>query len=115
MITQSLEEDIIATLEEMLEALEKAQADQQQQQQQQQSGEPQDQPLVDAIAELKMIKALQVRVNKRTSRYSRLLEDVDDPAGQATDNDLTTALQGLADREKKIYEITREIVLGRNR
>ena len=40
-------------------------------------------PLVDQLAELKMIRALQMRVNKRTVRYARLLEDIDDPAGQA--------------------------------
>ncbi len=65
-ITLGLEEDIIAALEEMIEALQKAikEADQRQQQPETpQSPDPQDQPLVDAIAELKMIRALQMRVN----------------------------------------------------
>jgi len=99
-ITQGIEEDIIAALEEMIEALQKAQ---------------QDMPLVDGLAELKMIRALQMRVNTRTKRYSRLLDDADDPTGQATDQDLLEALAKLADRQQRIYQITRDLVLGKNR
>ncbi|MCA9219337.1 MAG: hypothetical protein KDA71_03355, partial [Planctomycetales bacterium] len=117
-ITQGIEEDIIRALEEMIEALQKAQQDQenrQQQQQQQQQGQPQDQPLVDQIAELKMIRALQLRVNTRTQRYARLLDDSDDEVGQATDNDLQEAIRKLAEREDDIRRITRDIVLGKNK
>jgi len=116
-ITQTIEEDIIAALEEMIEALQKAQQDleEQKEQQQQPPMRPQDMPLVDALAELKMIRALQMRVNTRTKRYSRLLDDGDDPTGQATDQDLLEALAKLADRQERIYQITRDIVLGKNR
>ena len=116
-ITQGIEQDIIAALQEMIEALQKAQKDleQQQQQQQAQPGQPQDMPLVDAIAELKMIRALQMRVNTRTLRYARLLEDLHDPVGQATDRDLREALARLAERQETIHRLTRDIVLGRNR
>lgn len=118
-ITIGIEEDIIASLEEMIEALQKAQQDledkEQQQQQQQQQGQPGDQPLVDQIAELKMIKALQLRVNKRTTRYARLLEDEEDLVGQATSTDLVDALQKLSQRQQEIFTITRDIVLGKNK
>jgi len=77
--------------------------------------QPQDMPLVDGLAELKMIRALQMRVNTRTKRYSRLLDDADDPTGQATDQDLLEALAKLADRQQRIYQITRDLVLGKNR
>ena len=118
-ITLGLEEDVIAALEEMIESLQKAQQEaeerrQQQQQQQQQQGSPQDQPLVDAIAELKMIRALQLRVNKRTQRYARLLDEPDNPVGQATDNELIESLSKLSEREERIRKLTRDIVLGRN-
>ena len=119
-ITLGLEEDVIAALEEMIEALQKAQQEaeerrqQQQQQQQQQQGAPQDQPLVDAIAELKMIRALQLRVNKRTQRYARLLDEPDNLVGQATDNELIESLSKLSEREERIRKLTRDIVLGRN-
>ena len=61
--------------------------------------DPQDQPLVDAIAELKMIRALQMRVNTRTQRYARLLDDPEHPVGQATNDDLLQSLVRLAERE----------------
>lgn len=116
-ITQGIEQDIIAALQEMIEALQKAQKDlekQRQQQQQARPGQPQDMPLVDAIAELKMIRALQMRVNTRTQRYARLLKDAEDPVGQATDQDLREALAKLAERQETIYRLTRDIVLGKN-
>jgi hypothetical protein len=116
-ITQGIEQDIIAALQEMIEALQKAQKDMEKQKQQQQAqpGEPQDMPLVDAIAELKMIRALQMRVNTRTQRYARLLENGEDPVGQATNQDLREALAKLAERQETIYRLTRDIVLGKNR
>jgi hypothetical protein len=118
-ITLGLEEDIIASLEELIAALEKAQLDaeqkKQQQQQQQQQQQDQDQPLVDKIAELKMIKSLQERVNKRTVRYSRLLDDDEDLVGQAESADLLAALKALADKQKEIFGITRDIVLEKNK
>jgi len=116
-ITQGIEQDVIAALQEMIEALQKAQKDMEKQRQQQPArpGQPQDMPLVDAIAELKMIRALQLRVNTRTQRYARLLKDVEDPVGQATDQDLREALIKLAERQETIYRLTRDIVLGKNK
>ena len=117
-ITIGIEEDIIAALEEMIEALQKAQQDaekQKQQQQQQQPQQEQEKPLVDAIAELKMIKALQERVNKRTVRYARLLEDDQDPVGQAESAELVDALKKLSERQQDVFRITRDIVLGKNK
>lgn len=117
--TQGIEEEIIGSLEEMIEALQQAQRDleeqQQQRQQQQQQGQPGDKPLVDKIAELKMIRALQMRVNTRTERYARRLEDSEDPIGQAEDDELRGFIENLADRQQRIQEVTRDIVLGKNR
>ncbi len=115
-ITIGYEEDIIAALEELIEALQKAQQDleKQQQQQQQQDQQPQDQPLVDELAELKMIKSLQERVNKRTVRYARLLEDDQDVVGQAEAAELVDALKKLSERQQEIFRITRDLVLGKN-
>lgn len=109
-VTQAIEEDIIAALEEIIAALEKAQADMesQQQQQQQQQGQPSDPPLVDRLAELKMIRALQMRVNRRTNRFSELIE-----GEQALQPDLIEALRELSDRELRIYRVLRDIVVGR--
>lgn len=116
-LTQGIEEEIIQTLEEMVEALQQAQRDLEEQRQQNQNqppGDPQDQPLVDKIAELRMIRALQMRVNLRTQRYARLLDDSEDPIGQATDAELRDALRELAEREERVRRITRDVVLGKN-
>jgi len=120
-LTQAVEADIIIALEEMIAALQKAQqeAEERRQQQQQQQGKPQqmdpsNQPLVNKIAELKMIRALQMRVNTRTQRYSKMLVDVEDPVGQATDDDILDSLRGLSERQKRIHKITSDIVLGKN-
>ena len=111
-ITQGIEEDIISSLEEMIQALQKAQKDTEKKRQQQtppRSGEPQDPPLVDVLAELKMIRALQVRVNSRTERYSKLVE-----GEQARNADLIEALRRLAERQGRIYKVTRDLSLGKN-
>ena len=117
-ITIGIEEDIIAALEEMIVALQQAQRDrdeqQQQRQQQQQQQQDDEQPLVDQIAELRMIKSLQERVNKRTQRYARLLTDENDPVGVAQAPELADAVKKLSERELEIFRITRDIVLGKN-
>ena len=116
-ITIGVEEDIIAALEELIQSLQQAQRDQeekQKQQQQQQQQQDDEQPLVDQIAELKMIKSLQERINKRTQRYAKLLADDQDPIGQAEAPDLATAVRQLSERQQEIFRITRDIVLGKN-
>ena len=74
-------------------------------------GDQQERPLVNAIAELKMIRALQMRVNTRTDRYSKLLNE---GVEQADQPDLVEALQKLSQQEEKIHKSTRDIVVGRN-
>lgn len=118
-VTQGWEEDIIQTLEELIAALQKAQQDmkdkkQPPQDKKMQPQDPSQRPLVDKLAELKMIRALQMRVNTRTQRFSRLLENMDDPIGAANDADLRQSLIKLAEMEKKVHEITRNLVLGKN-
>lgn len=111
-LTQGVEEDVIAALEEMITALEKAQKDMQEQKpgQPAQAGGEQEMPLVDTIAELKMIRAMQMRVNNRTQRYTELTK-----TEQASEPQILKALEELAERESRIHKITRDIVVGRNR
>jgi hypothetical protein len=116
-ITQSIELDIIAALEEMVDALKKAQKDQEQEQGKKkpprrpgQENEPQERPLVDLLAEIKLIRAMQMRVNTRTERYSKLID-----GEQADKADLIQALQWLAERQQRIHRVTRDLELGRNR
>jgi hypothetical protein len=115
-MTQGIEQDVVKSLEEMIAALQKAQKDQRQRSGNGGAGGGaggnQDQPLLDSIAELKMIRALQVRVNTRTERYSKLLQDGTE---QADAPDLLEAIQRLSEREQRIYKTTRDIVVGKNK
>jgi hypothetical protein len=111
-LTQALEKDILESLEELILSLQKEMEKQQQQQgqqQQQQQGQPQNQALVDELAELKMLRALQYRVNRRTRQLGRLID-----GEQASDPDLINQLQGLADRQDRLREATRDLVTERN-
>ena len=117
-ITQEIEEDIIDTLDYLIEALVKAQQDLEEQQGGQQGGQgggAGDAPLVDQIAELKMLRGLQDRIYKRHKRYARLLEDPEDPLGVTDDPDMHRALKRLADRQEKLTRITHDIVVGKNK
>ncbi|MFM7207765.1 MAG: hypothetical protein ACKO4T_13975 [Planctomycetaceae bacterium] len=103
--------EIVAGIEEMLAAVEKARQD-----------PPEDaagggraapagaQPLVDTLAELKMLRTLQLRVNGRTRRLARLLDEADTPA---TDAEVRAVLARLAERQRAIGRAARDIVEGR--
>jgi len=111
--TRGVLQDLVTSLEEMLSALEKAQQEQQARQQGNQGGrpaEPGEQPLVDKLAELKMIRSLQMRVNSRTKRFSKLLAE---GMEQADEPELLTALERLAERQRKIERAAHDIVTGR--
>ena len=111
--TRGILQDLVTSLEEMLSALEKAQQEQQARQQGNQGGrpaEPGEQPLVDKLAELKMIRSLQMRVNSRTKRFSKLLAE---GMEQADEPELLTALERLAQRQRKIERAAHDIVTGR--
>ncbi|MBN2292542.1 MAG: hypothetical protein JXM70_08965 [Pirellulales bacterium] len=111
-ITQGLEEDILAALEEMIEALKKEieKLEEQQSQQSQQSGKKQDPELIETLAELKMIRALQMRVNRRTIRYGKLID-----GEEARNPELREALRRLAQREERIHEVTRKLDLEKGK
>lgn len=116
-LTISVEQEIVSSLEEMVAALVQVQKDQKekkqkQQQGQQPQGEPGEQPLVDKLAELRLIRTLQVRINNRTTSLSQMLADPADVVGQAKEADILKEVKGLADRQSNIQQVTREIVVG---
>ena len=111
-LTQSVEQDIVAALEEMIAALQKEQkSDPQQSGNMDQDGMPQPPPLLDILAELKMIRSLQMRVNRRTDRVARLVDgkveaDVPEP--------VKDIVRKLAEREGRIVQVTEDLATGRN-
>jgi len=116
--TQGIEQDIIDALQELIEALQQAQKEIESQAQQppsQSMASAQDQGLVDLLSELKMIRSMESRVYRRTKHYAGLLEDSENLAGQATDPELRSVIRRLGKRQQRIHEITRDLVLEKNK
>ena len=112
-VTLAVEEDIVIALEEMLEAVRQAMEDAEERRQNAQQGQPgmpQDPSLIDALAELRMIRSLQLRVNTRTARYSEMIT-----GKHAETPELLDALIRLADRQQRVYRITTDLEAGKNR
>lgn len=117
--TQSIQDEILGALEEMIDALQQVQKkrDEEKQQQQQQGGGQsdgggqQEQPLVDKLSELRLIKTLQLRVNRRTDRLADESNNSNDLIGDVGDPRLREELLELSTRQQKIQDVTREILL----
>ena len=104
--------DLVVGLEEMLAAIEKAQQAQQADEASPAGGRasaPGEQPLVDKLSELKMLRSLQLRVNTRTQRLSRLVDAAEEQPGEP---ELRAVLGRLAERQRAIERATRDIVAG---
>ena len=72
--TVATEDEIIASLEEMIDALKKARKENGQSAPEAspaRGGQPQNQPLLQEIQELKMIRNMQLRVNRMTETYGK--------------------------------------------
>lgn len=113
--TQAIEDEILFSLEELLESLKQVQK-KREENKRQASGQPgqggsEDQPLVDNLAELRLLKTLQLRVNRRTQSLAQRLDKIEDTLGQVEDADSRAEMEELATRQQKIYEVTREILL----
>jgi hypothetical protein len=115
--TQSIQDEILGALDEMLQSLKEVQKKREENKQQRQNGgqgsggSPQEDPLVEQIAELRLIKTLQVRVNKRTDRLADESNNNEDLIGQVSDPRLQEELKELANRQEKIQTVTRDILL----
>jgi hypothetical protein len=113
-LTQDLEKDIIVQLKDMIDALKKAQEKQDpdagKSGKSGKSGPPPDPKLLELVQELKMIRALQKRVNDRTTVFGKKIE-----GEQAADQQVVRELRILADRQQRIQEIVRRIANGDNK
>ncbi len=113
-VTQGLEKDIIAALEEAIAAFEQSRKDLEKKKtppgQQPTAGQSQeDMSLVEKIAELRMIRSLQMRINNRTKTYGEMIQ-----GDQAETPDLLKALDGLAERQQRVYKATADLHQNRN-
>ena len=115
-VTQGLEEDVLAALEEMIAALQQAQRELEEQkskpqQPQQQRGAPGEKPLVEPIAELKLIRTLEKRIKKTTERYAKIVPE----NSESIPEDILELVEELSARQLRLYRVTRDIVLKKNR
>ena len=110
-LTIAIEDDIIEALEEMVEALRKEMEKLEEgEKQKQQQGEQTDPALVDLIAELKLLRSLQIRINRRTERYGKPLK-----GEQVVKPDVLELLEQLSEREARIQRATYDLATGRNK
>jgi len=112
-LTQGVEREIVDALEEMIDALQKEMEkskDKKKDPPPPSDPQPQDPPLVDKLAELKMLRTLQLRINNRTRRLGRMVE-----GEQAQELDILGQLQNLADRQARIQKATYDMATGRNK
>lgn len=107
-LTQSMETDIIESLNELIKATQKEMQEmksEERQQQQQQSQNQKKPPLVELMAEIRVLRSLQLRVNRRTTQVHELLLEGD----QDDITDLTEQLGELANRQNRLRESAAEL------
>ena len=116
-ITQQIQQDIIETLQTLISAFAEAQKNNERQQDGQppnggQGGSPPpgEQPLVDQLAELKLLRGLQQQILNRHQRYAQLLANPDDPIGFSDQPEIQEALERLQLRQKNLQKLAREIL-----
>lgn len=107
-LTQTLETDIIDALKELIAATQREMQEmksEERQQQQAQGGEQNKPPLVQLMAEIKVLRSLQLRINQRTQRIDRFL------AEQSADDrsDLIQQLEQLTTRQHRLVESAEEL------
>ncbi len=111
-ITIDLEAEIVETLGYMVDALARVQKDLESEKGKPPANgksRPGERPLVNQLAELKMVRSMQERIYRRHVRYASLLDSPDDPVGRAERPDLREALEKLAARQRELVEITRSV------
>lgn len=114
-ITQQVELDVVETLETLLESVVQAQEDLQEDDSKQPSegGEsqpPGEMPLVDQIAELKMLRGMQGRILKRHRLLAAEAETADSPLGRLAVEAAQQRLMKLESQQQRLFEITREMI-----
>ncbi len=105
-LTQTLEDELVTTLQDLVAAIAEKLEDMKNQQGQSPSSaqQDQDQPLLPTSAELKLLKSMQVRVLKRTT-----VIDEERARGNLEKDELQTATRSATRRQKEAAEIAREM------
>jgi hypothetical protein len=118
-ITLHIEDAIIDALQEMLEAIQAAieearerQENKENQNEQQQGEAMAEEPLIQLLAELRMIRSMQRRVNERTTRYdTEIKQMLEQPEPDL--RPFKSAVEELARQQNRISRILHELKIGR--
>ncbi|MBI1825051.1 MAG: hypothetical protein HY287_11485 [Planctomycetes bacterium] len=105
-ITQTIEQEIVDTLTQLLDAVKKMQQENSEQAKSggSQGGGDKNQPLLPPSAELKLLKASQVRINTRTTTIAGSLE-----SGSEQKPNAEKGLKVLATRQQECMDIARQM------
>ncbi len=129
-VTVAIEDDIIGHLKDMVDALKKQREanknKQNQQQQPKQPGQPRqpgEDPLVDVIAQLKLLRSMQEGINKRTELYHNEYQGEQAPVPgdgktekeKAHYKEIQDEMRDLADTEARIGKILKDLLTGKTR
>ncbi len=116
LVTIGLQEDIVAALDEMIKSLQQEKRKREEEKkdpnspmQGQQGQGQQEDPLVDQIAELKLIKTQEQRIKNSTERYSEIAQQ------SRPDADLLQLLDELSERQVRLYRVVRDIISEQKR
>lgn len=106
-LTQSLQKDIIESLKQLIETTqnEMKEMKENKQNQEQEPNQEQKEGLVALMAEIRMLRNLQLRVNRRTKQVDLLLKSA--PADETAR--LNEQVQELASRQRRLLESAREL------
>jgi hypothetical protein len=122
-VTLDIEDAVIGMLQEMLDAVElaikEAEKRKEQQQQQQQSSNGNDnnnseEPLIQLLSELKIIRSMQQRVNERTERYEKLIGQLRNEPN-ADYSTLRKNVEELARQQNRISRILHDLKIGKTK
>lgn len=111
-LTVAIENDIIKTLEEMIDALKKEREKNKEKKKKGKGdgkggGGKGDQKLMELVQELKLIKSMQLKINTRTNIYGK--------SEQANEPEIQKQLQDLSERQEKLFDVTRKLFKGENK
>ncbi len=122
-LTQTIEEDIIQTLKEMIADLKRARTPTPGSGSPPTDNEPNKPRLMDEIAELKRLRSMQIRINNRTKLYHEVYrgqeqatpESVSDPKEKARLEQIQKELQQLGAGEAILQKLTKDMAEGKNK
>lgn len=108
-LTQTVQKDILESLRQLIETTQKEMQEMKnpnrQQKQQQPQGSQKQSRLVELMAEIKVLKNMQLQVNRRTKQVDELIPKADDQSKTS----LLKQLRELSSRQQKLIETTKEM------